>query len=84
MLAQTMVELGYKSTKADPDVWIRPAAKPERFEYYKMTLIYVDNILHLSHYPKCMMDTILASLYELKEDSLGPPKCYLGTNVGKY
>ena len=49
MLAQTLMDLGYKSTKADPDVWIRPQTKPNGFEYYEMILVYVDDILHISH-----------------------------------
>jgi hypothetical protein len=83
LLAQTLTELGYKSTRADPDVWIRPQVKPDGFEYYEMVLIYVDDILHLSHNCKPTMDA-LAKQYQLKEDSLGEPKLYLGANVGKY
>jgi hypothetical protein len=45
---------GYKSMKADPDVWwLRKAAKDDGFEYYEMLLVYVDNILALvSHRAK--------------------------------
>jgi hypothetical protein len=44
-LASSLTELGYESTKADPDDWIRPAVKPNKFEYYEMLLVYVDDIL---------------------------------------
>jgi hypothetical protein len=32
--------IGYKLTKAGPDVRIRPAAKSDGFEYYEMFLCY--------------------------------------------
>jgi hypothetical protein len=83
MFAETLADLGFKSTKADPDVWIREAVKPDGFEYYEMVLVYVDDILHLSHDTKVVMDQ-LAKSYKLKEDSLGPPERYLGANISKY
>jgi hypothetical protein len=39
MFAETLVGLGYESTLADPDVWIRPAVKPDGFKYYEMILV---------------------------------------------
>jgi hypothetical protein len=83
MLAQSLTDLGYSSTRADPDVWIRAAFKPDGTEYYEMVLVYVDDILHLSHDVKPTM-AALAKLYELKPDSLGPPTRYLGANISKY
>jgi hypothetical protein len=83
MLAQSLSDMGYQSTRADPDVWIRAAFKPDGFEYYEMVLVYVDDILHLSHDIKPTMDA-LRRLYELKPESCGPPTRYLGANVGKY
>ena len=83
MLAQTLSDLGYQSTKADPDVWIRPQTRPDGFEYYEMVLVYVDDILHLSHDTKPTMEA-LGKLYSLKEEACGEPKRYLGANVGKY
>jgi hypothetical protein len=32
MLAQSLTEIGYESTRADPDVWIRVAFKPDGSE----------------------------------------------------
>ena len=83
MLAQSLTDMGYVSTRADPDVWIRPAFKPDGTEYYEMVLVYVDDILHLSHDTKATM-TALQKLYELKEGSLGQPTRYLGANISKY
>jgi hypothetical protein len=38
-LAATLYDLGYKPTKADPDVWIQPASKPNGFKYYYEVLL---------------------------------------------
>ncbi len=48
-LANTLCQLGYKSCLADPDVWLRPATKPNGFQYYEYVLVYVDDVLVLSH-----------------------------------
>ncbi|KAI2499334.1 Reverse transcriptase (RNA-dependent DNA polymerase) [Fragilaria crotonensis] len=48
LLADTLMDMGYRPTKADPDVWIRPATKSDGFEYYELVLCYVDDILSIS------------------------------------
>jgi hypothetical protein len=87
-LAQTMHDIGFKPTRADPDVWIRPAIKPDGYKYYEYVLIYVDDILCCSHKAKDIMDT-LAGLYRLKEDpktgkKYDKPTRYLGANLCEY
>ena len=44
-LANTVYDVGYTPFKDDPDIWLRPAVKPDGFEYYKMILFYVDDVL---------------------------------------
>lgn len=83
MLSQTMHDLGYQRCKADYDVWLRPNRKQDGFEYYEYVLIFVDDILAISHEPMETM-TKLAELYELKNDSIVKPDRYLGGNVGTY
>jgi hypothetical protein len=83
MLSESMASMHYTRCKADYDVWMRPAVKPDGFEYYEYVLIFVDDILHLSHNPDDTMAK-LAKLYELKAGSVGVPDRYLGANVGKY
>ena len=67
----------------DHAVWYRPAVKPNGFEYYEYVLIFVDDILNISHDTKATMET-LGTLYQLKPGSVGPPDLYLGGNVGKF
>ena len=78
-LAQTMEFLGYKPTQADPDVWIKRATRGDGTPYYKMILIYVDDVLHLAENPKEDMAE-LSKLCRLK-DGTGEPDRYLGGNI---
>jgi hypothetical protein len=47
-LAQALRDLGFESTLADPDVWLKPPARDDGFEYYEMLFVYVDDILTVS------------------------------------
>ena len=78
-LAQTMEQLGYKPTQADPDVWIKRASKENGSPYYKMMLIYVDDVLHIAEDPEMDMHE-LSKIYRLK-DGTGAPDRYLGGNI---
>jgi hypothetical protein len=83
LLATTLANLGFKSSLADPDVWIREAVRPDGLEYYEMVLVYVDDILAVSHNTKEIMDK-LSEIYQLKPGSVGPPTRYLGATIGKH
>jgi len=71
--AGKLMDLGYQSSKADPDVWIRPATKMDGSQYYEMLLVYVDDILCISHCPGRTMDQI-KELYRLKDEVIDEPK----------
>ena len=43
-LADMLYGIGFISNKADPDVWIHPAVKPNGTEYYEYVMCYVDDI----------------------------------------
>ena len=75
-LAQSMEGLGYKPTQADPDVWTKRSLKDDDTPYYKMMLIYVDDVLHIAEDPTGDMGK-LSKLYRLK-DKTGEPDRYLG------
>ena len=81
-LAETLYDLNYQPTKGDPDVWIRPATKPDGFEYYEMTLVYVDDILCISAEPKATMEGI-QSTFKLKDDRIEKPEIYLGAQLAQ-
>jgi len=58
LLAESITAMGFQHSLADPDVWFRPATKHNGFEYYEYLIVYVDDILVLSHQAKEVMLTI--------------------------
>jgi hypothetical protein len=81
-LLQDMIigELDFTPSKADRDVYIRPAVAKDGFEYYEMILVYVDDLLILSEDASKLLKLIDAK-FKLKPDSIGPPTTYLGAQV---
>ena len=77
-MAQTLREAGFESCRADPDVWMKPGVKPGGTKYWQYVLIYVDDILVISHDPQKTMD-VLSEKYTLKAGSVKAPDAYLGT-----
>lgn len=80
--AQTLHHMGFKTSYADPDVWMRPGTKGNGFKYYEYILVYVDDLLIISHQAMLIVNT-LKSQYRLKEDEVGKPKTYLGAHVNE-
>ena len=81
-LAEVLSDLHFESTKADPDVWIRAAKRDDGFEYYEMLLVYVDDILCISHKAEAVLFEVTA-FYRAKEGSMKDPEIYLGANISK-
>ena len=57
-VAETLHDIGFKLTKADPDVWICPAVKLGGTEYYEYIMCYVDDILSVSHDAKSILQSL--------------------------
>lgn len=81
-LGETLFDIGYLPSKGDPDVWIRPATKPDGFEYFEMVLVYVDDILCVSAQPEVTMRGIQAT-FKLKGDKVEKPTAYLGAQINQ-
>ena len=79
---ETLHDLSYTSTKVDPDVWIRPVTKPDGFKYYEILLVYVDDVLCISHDAEATMKGIQGT-FKLKEDKVEVPTNYLGAQITK-
>jgi len=45
----TLRQMGFMFFLADPNVWYHPATNANAFQYYEYFLVYVDNVLTLSH-----------------------------------
>ena len=82
MLANCIWELGYRPTKADPDVWIKPATKENGFKYYEMILCYVDDVISIGEHPMRAIEGIKAT-FKLKGDKAEIPDMYLGGSIAK-
>ena len=68
-------------SESDPNVWLKRGVKQDGTQYWKYMLVYVDDILHISHNTNEDMKLIRQE-YRLK-DGAGPPDRYLGANVEK-
>ena len=82
MFNGTVLEMGFVPTVADPDVYRRPNMKDNGFKYYEYLLVYVDDVLIISHNPTVHLEQI-QSHYVLNPSSIGPPSRYLGADVRK-
>ena len=82
LLAETLFDIGYAPTKADPDVWLRPAVKADGFQYYELVLCYVDDVLSISGDPLSTLQGLQA-VFNLKDDKIEEPSMYLGAQLGQ-
>ena len=64
MLAHTLRDLGYVTSKSDTDVWLKSKTKPDCNEYYAYVLVYFKDVLHLHNYPNIFMNH-LSEVYSL-------------------
>ena len=79
-LADKLDSMGFKSSAADPEVWLRPAVKADGEEYYEYILCYVDDILAISQKPRDIMSQIQTT-FKFKNDAVEPPSIYLGAKL---
>ena len=81
-MAETLDNIGFKSSLADPDVWMRPATKASGERYYEYILFYVDDILCISHDAQCPLNEIGRNL-KFKNNEIVEPEFYLGAMLKK-
>ena len=72
-LAESLLRLGFKKTKHDPDLWM-----VDKVSHYEYLATYVDDILIWSKDPMAVIKS-LEKIYLLK--NVGIPEYYLGGNV---
>jgi len=77
-LRSCMTFLGFTSCRADPDIWMREAVKPDGSEYWEYVLLYVDDCLVISDNGEKILRKEIGKYFKLKEESIGPPDIYLG------
>ena len=76
-LANNLREMGYVSTKADPDLWMMPDVKADGTEYYRYVICYVDDVAVTMEHPQRFMDQ-LSQRFTLKEGSVQEPTLFRG------
>ena len=76
-LAETLDDIGFVSSPADPDVWMRPAIDIHNRPYWEYILAYVDDLLCISHNPQAAL-ALVNDKFNFKKDEIVPPTNYLG------
>jgi hypothetical protein len=79
----TLSDLGFTSSLADPDVWMRPATKKDNHKYYEYIFVYDDDLLVLSEDPSHKMKGI-SEIYRMKDSSVTKPTVYLGAQIKEH
>lgn len=74
--------LGFLPSQADDNVWMKCCKKEDGTEYYSYILVYVDDVLCMSHDPDYYMN-LLGTEYRMKEPP-AEPTMYLGADISKY
>ena len=82
-LTKHLRNLGYVSCKADPDVHMRRAVKPDGTEYYEYLIAYVDDVLCCGMNPRHQLEAI-EKRFKLKDGTIAEPTLYLGADIGKH
>ena len=82
-LADCMRQLEYVPCLADPDLWMKRMVRPDDgFEYYAYVLLYVDDVLAISHDSEITIREI-DKFFPMKDGSVGDPDIYLGAKLRK-
>ena len=81
-LAETLHDTSFRPSKVDPDVWLRPAVKPNDQTYYEYILCSVDDIVSVSLDATSILKSIKVN-FKLKDDKIKPPSDYLGAILGQ-
>ena len=76
-------DLKFTMCRADNDVWMRKATKPDGTKYYEYMLVYTDDFLVISVDPKSILNALKTKVM-LKPDSIKEPDQYLGASISKY
>ncbi len=77
-LQDCMGQLGFSSSRADPDVWLRLSKQSTGEEYYKYVLLYVNNVLVISKNAGTVLQKEVGQHFVLREESIGPLSQFLG------
>jgi hypothetical protein len=77
LLYDTLIDMGFKPTKADPDIWIRDAGR-----CYEYVCSYVDDLTAILLEPKTFFEELGARGFGLKGVT-SEPDVFLGGSIGR-
>ena len=79
-----MEHLGFRSCKADPDVWMRQEVNPsDETEYWEYVLLYVDDALAILMNEKSILNNEIGKYWTMKKDFVRVSTIYLRNKVSK-
>jgi Reverse transcriptase (RNA-dependent DNA polymerase) len=81
-MAEKLTLMGFQSSLADPDVWLRAATKGDGEAYYEYVLMYVDDMLSISCDPRAILEVIQGT-FKFKNGKIEAPEFYLGAKLQK-
>ena len=79
-MANELDGLGFKSSKADFDIWLRPAVKEDGEEYYEYVMLYVEEVMAANHQAIKVMEDLGRGI-KYKNDKIETPDSYLGAQL---
>ena len=80
-MAKKLDEINFKLYFADPDVWLRPAVRPDGTKYYEYILIYVDDIMEISVNATKILKSLEGNTVLYKNNNIASPDIYLGSKL---
>jgi hypothetical protein len=80
-LAEEIRLMGFKTTIADNDVYRKQQVNNEGKRYYEYIIVYVDDIICISHNPSIYVDH-MKDLYRLR--GVGIPDKFLGSDINPW
>jgi len=82
-LSDCMRHLGYSPCKADPNLWMKRAVRPDDgLDYWMYVLLYVNDCMAISHNAEAELHKI-DKYFPMKKCSIGEPDLYLGSKLRK-
>ena len=72
--------MGFAPSSLDGDVYYRRCQCEHGETYYELLLVYVDDVLAISHDPGAIVE-VISKGFEIKNNEWGRPTRYLGADV---
>ncbi len=79
-----MGQLGFSSSRADPDVWLWLSKQSTGEEYYEYVLLYVNNVLVIPENAGTVLQKEIGQCFVLREESIGPLSQYLAGKLCEF